>query len=107
MADFGVIGTWAGDGNQLIEASRASTKEALQVVSQPGVPQLSAALEQPIPIVFPRDRDRVDGRQRGTGRLHAAAMSQLDSSFRCAFATDPVGFLALAFAHRLVDAAAR
>jgi PAS domain S-box-containing protein len=95
MADFGVIGTWAGDGNQLIEASRGLNEEALQAVRSLVLPQLSAALEQPIPIV---SLETVIEWMAGTEAQAAFMRSDVATGFVVSLRVrdDPVGFLALA-----------
>jgi PAS domain S-box-containing protein len=95
MADFGVIGTWAGDGNQLIEASRGLNEDALQVVRSLVVPQVSLALEQSVPII---PLQTIIEWLAGTDAQAAFVRNEVATGFLVSLRVrdNPVGFLALA-----------
>ena len=98
MADFGVIGTWAAKGNQVIEASRGLNEDVLEVIRSLVLPQLSQALEQPIPIV---SMDMVGQWLAGTDAQAAISRNEVATGFLVSLRVrdDPVGFLGLASRH--------
>jgi PAS domain S-box-containing protein len=98
LADFGVIGTRAGNGNQLIEASRGLNEEVLQMIRGLVLPQLSEALERPIPIV---SMDTIGEWLAGTDAQAALARDEVTTGFLVALRVrdDSVGFLGLASRH--------
>jgi PAS domain S-box-containing protein len=94
MADFGVIGTWAGDGNQQIEASHGLNEEVLQIVHSLSLPALSQALEQAVPIVA---IETISEWLTGTETQGAMARNGIETGFLVSLRVrdDPIGFLAL------------
>ena len=98
MADFGVIGTWAAQGNQAIEASRGLNEDVLEVVRSLVLPQLSKALDEPIPIV---SMDMVGQWLAGTDAQAAISRNEVATGFLVSLRVrdDPVGFLGLASRH--------
>ncbi|HEX7492426.1 MAG TPA: PAS domain S-box protein, partial [Candidatus Limnocylindrales bacterium] len=51
MADFAVIGLWADDANQQIEASRGLNEDMLQLIRSLNLPAIGGALDGPTQIV--------------------------------------------------------
>lgn len=94
VADFAVVGTWAGDGNQQIEASRGLSEEVLQLIHALVIPELSKALDQPIPIVT---IETINGWLAGTEAQAILARGEIGTGFLVDLRVrdDSIGFLGL------------
>jgi two-component system NtrC family sensor kinase len=94
VADFAVVGTWAGDGNQQIEASRGLSEEALELIHALFIPELSNALDQPIPIVT---IETINGWLAGTEAQAILTRSEIGTGFLVDLRVrdDSIGFLGL------------
>jgi PAS domain S-box-containing protein len=95
MADFGMIGTRVGVGIQPVEASRGLNDDTLKMIEGVVLPQLSAALDGPIPIV---PIESIAGWLEGREELAALRRNEIASGFLVSLRVRdvPVGFLGLA-----------
>ena len=95
LADFGMIGTRAGVGNQQLEAVRGLSEEALHLIQNFVSPELSDALDGPLPIV---SLESIGEWIAGTDAPALLARNGLATGFVAALRVrdEPVGFLGLA-----------
>jgi PAS domain S-box-containing protein len=94
MADFAVIGTWGGEANQQIEASRGLSEEVLQIIGMLVMPELSSALDQAIPIV---SIEKIGEWLAGTDAGATIVRSGITTGFLVSLRVrdDAIGFLGL------------
>jgi PAS domain S-box-containing protein len=95
LADFGMIGTRVGAGNQQIEAVRGLGEESLHLIQTVVSPELSDALDGPSPIVA---LESIGEWLAGTDAPQILARTGLATGFVAALRVrdEPVGFLGLA-----------
>ena len=94
MADFAMVGTRGGPGNQVIEASRGLNEEAIRLFESAVVPELTAALDSQSPVV---SLTEIAEWLAGTEIAAAMARNQIGTGFLVALRVrdEPTGFLGL------------
>ena len=95
MADFGVIGTRVGEGDQQIEASRGLSDDVLRAIQTVTAPELTDALDGPLPIVSLASASEWVA---GTDFTATMARNGVATGFVASLRVrdEPVGFLGLA-----------